>query len=324
MRRRHVAAIAAAAILTVVYFLNASWFAPVPKGTAQLLAHRGIHQTFKREGVTRDSCTAKQINRPTNPYLENTLPSMAASFAAGATIIELDVHPTTDGEFAVFHDWGLECRTNGKGVTRQKSLVYLKTLDVGYGYTADAGKTFPFRGDGVGMMPSLNEVLSAFPGKTFLINVKSRDPNESERLIAYLVDHGFPIDQRLWVFAEGPAYRRLRELAPLARLDSKQSLKSCTALYLAVGWTGHVPASCRNGSIAVPTNLRMVFWGWPNRFLTRMRNAGVNIMLLGPVGSDELGITDVDQLGAIPLGFSGTIMTDQIEVIGPEFKRRIF
>ena len=56
------------------------------------------------------------------------------------------------------------------------TLADLKTLDVGYGYTADGGKTFPFRHKGVGLMPSLDEVIAAFPGKRFLIHIKSNDP----------------------------------------------------------------------------------------------------------------------------------------------------
>jgi glycerophosphoryl diester phosphodiesterase len=70
---------------------------------------------------------------------------MRAAFNAGADVVEIDVHPTNDGHFAVIHDWTLDCRTNGRGVTRKHSLAELKTLDAGYGYTADGGKTFPFR-----------------------------------------------------------------------------------------------------------------------------------------------------------------------------------
>jgi glycerophosphoryl diester phosphodiesterase len=96
--------------------------------------------------VRNDTCTAARMLPPEHDYLENTIASMEASFKAGADIVEFDVHPTTDGHFAVFHDWTLDCRTNGKGVTREHSLQELKTLDIGYGYTADGGKTFPFRG----------------------------------------------------------------------------------------------------------------------------------------------------------------------------------
>src|SRR5690606_32829727 len=116
----------------------------------------------------------------------NTLPSMAAAFAAGADVVELDVHPTTDGRLAVMHDWTLDCRTEGAGETRSHDLAYLKTLDVGYGYTADGGMTFPLRGKGVGMMPELEEVLAAFPDRRFLINYKSNEEREGDMLAAVL------------------------------------------------------------------------------------------------------------------------------------------
>lgn len=74
----------------------------------------------------------------------------------------------------MLHDWTLDCRSNGTGVTREHGLAELKSLDIGYGHTADGGKTFPLRGKGIGMMPTLDEVLARFPGKRFLINIKSK------------------------------------------------------------------------------------------------------------------------------------------------------
>ena len=109
----------------------------------RLIAHRGVHQTFHRENLENDTCTAERIYPPEHDYLENTLRSMEAAFAAGADIVELDVHPTTDGHFAVIHDWTVDCRTEGTGETRSHDLAYLKTLDIGYGYTADGGATYP-------------------------------------------------------------------------------------------------------------------------------------------------------------------------------------
>ena len=38
---------------------------------------------------------------------------MRAAFDSGADVVELDVHLTPDGKFAVFHDWTLDCRTDG-------------------------------------------------------------------------------------------------------------------------------------------------------------------------------------------------------------------
>lgn len=126
------------------------------------------------EGITNETCTASRIYPPEHPYLENTIPSMEAAFQYGADIVELDVHITADGKFAVFHDWTVDCRTNGHGVTREHTLAELKKLDIGYGYTADGGKTYPFRGKGMGLLPSLHEVLERFPDKPFLIHVPEK------------------------------------------------------------------------------------------------------------------------------------------------------
>src|SRR5690606_3207226 len=112
--------------------------------------------------------------------LENTLPSMEAAFGAGADIVEIDVHPTTDGQFAVMHDWTLDCRTDGQGETRAHDMATLRSLDIGYGYTADEGQTYPLRGKGVGQMPELSDVLTDMPSRNFLINFKSREAREGE------------------------------------------------------------------------------------------------------------------------------------------------
>lgn len=151
-----------------------------------MLAHRGVAQTFKMEGITGDTCTAELVHKPEHDFPENTIPSMEAAFVAGADIAELEIQPTNDGEFVVFHDWTLDCNTYGKGVTREHSLAELKGLDIGYGYTADEGKTYPFRGKGIGMMPTLDEVLKTFSGKELLIHVKSDDPEEGRQLANYL------------------------------------------------------------------------------------------------------------------------------------------
>jgi glycerophosphoryl diester phosphodiesterase len=326
MRKRWIVAGAAVVLMGGVTLANASWLAPVPKGAPGLLAHRGIHQDFPHEGLKLDGCTATRIYPPTTPYLENTVPSMAAGLAAGATALELDVHPTTDGEFAVFHDWGLECRTNGHGVTRDQTMAYLRTLDIGYGYTADGGRTFPFRGKGVGLMPTLHEVLTRFPATRFLINIKSNDAHEADLLVAYLKAHGHPVDSRLWVFADGDKVAdRFAAIAPDAHTLSKARAKSCAVQYLALGWSGYVPPICRSTTIGVPLNWRWAFWGWPNRFLARMRAAGVEVMMVGPVGDGKehgVGIDQVEQLDAVPAGFSGTIITDEIARIAPEVHRR--
>ena len=62
-----------------------------------------------------------------------------------------------------FHDWTVDCRTQGHGSVRKLSLAELKKLDAGYGYTPDGGKTHPLRGKGIGGIPTVEEVLREVP-----------------------------------------------------------------------------------------------------------------------------------------------------------------
>ena len=310
--------------VAAVWLWNASWLAPTPNGQPRLIAHRGVHQTFGHEGLTNETCTATRIDPPRHGFIENTLPSMQAAFAAGADVVELDVHPTTDGRFAVIHDWTLDCRTEGAGEVRSHDMAYLKTLDLGYGYTADGGKTFPLRGKGVGMMPELAEVLSAMPAQHFLVNFKSNETREGDMLAALVAAH--PEWKRaVWgaYGGDGPTLRA-GELMPELKVWSAGALKQCLLRYVAYGWTGIVPAACRDTEIMVPVNIAPWLWGWPNRFLDRMRNAGSEVVLLGPYSSGDAGtsgIDDVDLLRKVPDGFDGYIWTNRIELIGPALRK---
>jgi glycerophosphoryl diester phosphodiesterase len=324
MTRNHALLLTTLIAVGAVYFANASWLAPEPGGDARLMAHRGIHQLYSREGIDKDTCTAIRMLPPTNPYIENTLPSIAASFRAGADILEIDIHPTTDNEFVVFHDWTIDCRTEGKGVTREQSLGYLKSLDVGYGYTADGGKTFPFRGKGKGMMPSLAEVLKAFPEQRFLINFKSRWLREADLLHAYLGRHGITIDDKIMVYGHDKPVGRWKAINPTGFAFSKAEMKKCTLDYMKVGWSTTLPASCAGSVIGVPINYRHLVWGWPNRFLERMRQSNTTVVFLGDIENENgaPGITDPDDLKAIPTGFNGLIWTDAIELVGPAWTKK--
>lgn len=303
-----------------IYVNNTSSLAPAMGGKPLLLAHRGLAQTYHREGLTNDTCTATRIFPPAHGYLENTTASMQAAFDAGADIVEFDIHPTTDGHFAVFHDWTLDCRTEGKGVTREHTLGELKALDVGYGYTADGGKTFPFRGKGVGLMPSLDEVLAAFPGKRFLINIKSNDAGEGEMLGERLAR--LPEVQRRLVMAYGGErpMRALKRRLPSLRVMSKASLKDCGYRYVAAGSTGYVPQACRHTLLILPVNYAGWIWGWPKRFLERLRAAGTEVFVTGPHGGGDVGTSGIDDVAsyrALPANYDGGIWTNRIDLIGP-------
>jgi glycerophosphoryl diester phosphodiesterase len=303
----------------VAFVFNTKLLAPDMTGKPTLLAHRGLAQTFPADGLEADTCTATRIRTPEHEFLENTIASMTAAFAAGADVVEFDVHPTTDGHFAVFHDWTVDCRTNGKGVTREKSLAELKTLDIGYGYTADGGATYPFRGKGVGLMPSLDEVLTAFPDRRLLINVKSRDPEEGRKLAARLEQ--LPAQQRalLAVYGGNEPVEALRTALPDVRAMSRKGFQSCVLSYAGIGWTGTVPAACHGTILLVPSNYAWALWGWPNRLLARMRAVGTDVYVLGPYagGGFSSGVDTALDVGQLPAGYDGGIWTNRVQAIAP-------
>lgn len=303
-----------------VFIANTNMLAPDMDGSPTLLAHRGVAQTYPYDGLDSETCTATRIRAPEHDLLENTIPSMRAAFAAGADVVELDIHPTTDGAFAVFHDWTLDCRTDGHGVTREKTIADLKRLDIGYGYTADGGKTFPFRGLGAGLMPSLDEVLAAFPGKRLLINVKSRDAEEGRRLAARLAKLAPEARALLSVYGDDEPIDVLRAALPDVRTMGRRSLRRCVLSYLAVGWSGYVPDDCRHTMLLVPSNYAWALWGWPGRFMQRMQKVGSEVYLLGPYEPGRPFTTGIDtavDVAQLPTGYAGGIWTNRIQVIAP-------
>lgn len=309
-----------------IYVFNASWRVAPPEGDVKLIAHRGVHQNFDATGLGNDGCSATRIDPVEHTYLENTLASMQAAFDAGADIVEFDVHPTTDGQFAVMHDWTIDCRTEGTGETRSHDMAYLRTLDIGYGYTADGGTTFPLRGKGIGMMPEIREVFAAFPDKKFLVNYKSNEEREGDMLAALVTEHPEWRDEIWGVYGGRPPTYRARDLIgpdsagkPLVGFASRDVM-NCLMQYLALGWSGYIPDLCKNTAIMVPVNMAWLAWGWPNLFIQRMTSVGTDVILLGPYEPGDPGTNGIDtleELAQVPDGFTGYIWTNKIELIGP-------
>lgn len=314
-----------AAIVAAVYVWNASWRVAPTEGKVELIAHRGVHQTFDRADLKSDTCTAEQIDQPTHDYLENTIPSMQAAFAAGADIVELDVHPTTDGQFAVLHDWTVDCRTEGAGETRSHDMASLKLLDIGYGYTADDGATYPFRGKGVGLMPELKEVFTALPGQRFLVNFKSNEAREGDMLAALLSSHPQWRPAVWGAYGGDPPTYRAAELIGDLNVWTRKGLVDCLLQYEGLGWTGFTPDACRNTMVMLPINVAPFVWGWQNLFLERLKQAGSQVILLGPYSSGDPGTAGIDTpelLAQVPDDYSGYIWTNKIETIGPLVRQR--
>ncbi len=284
----------------------------VPPQTARplIISHRGVHQTFPLDGLENDTCTARIIDPPRHAFLENTTPSIAAAFAAGADVVEFDIHPTSDGHLAVFHDWTLDCRTNGKGVTRDQTLAYLQSLDLGHGYTADGGRTFPLRGRGVGMMPAIDDVLAAFPNQRLLIDQKDHSLRTIELLARTLNE--LPRERREQLFYENyqgdfealaARTRGVRRLLP-----SRPEMKRCAKAWLWRAGVGPLPRDCRHG-IAIPARYLNRVPGWPGLILQKAAEANIPVYVV-----DVDSVEELELVRGLPLA---GIVTNRIEVVGP-------
>lgn len=305
-----------ALLVVLIYLNNASWTRSTTQGELSFLAHRGVHQTYPKENLSRQACTATRIHEPKHTFLENTFESIERAFAYGADVVEIDIHPTADGKFAVFHDREISCRTNGKGDIRGHSLAYLQSLDIGYGYTYDGGDTYPFRGKGVGMMPSLTDVLETFPKQQFLINIKSNSRPEAELIVHFLEKRPNENLARLSFYGGSRPTSRLLSMKPELKGFTKESVKKCVVEYELIGWTGYIPKVCRDTIVVVPQNYAPYIWGWPGLFVSRMESVNTRVILVGRTKLNMGGIDDVDEIKALSKNFNGMIWTDKIERVG--------
>lgn len=120
---------------------------------------------------------------------ENTLIGIERGLAEGSDWIEIDVQLTADGHLVLMHDPTVERTTNGSGRVEEMTLAQIKTLDAGYRFTADGGSTYPYRGMGI-EVPTLEEVLLAFPAARFVVEVKGDNVKAAEALADVLLRTG--------------------------------------------------------------------------------------------------------------------------------------
>ena len=307
-----------AGVAIALSLINASWIASDPQGRLVLVARRGLGPQFPREVEAQGACTAAHIG-PLGDllYIENSLPSLYKSMRLGAGAIEVDIQRTRDNQVVLFRDETLDCRTNGKGRLGDQNLAALKTLDIGYGYTADDGKTFPLRGRGVGAMPTVEDALREVPTAHLIFRFASADPLAADALVSAFATAGMQIDGKYSFTGDPKVTARIKALVPNAWTWGKAEIGGCLNDYIRVGWMGFVPASCRNTTVAVPIDRQWALWGWPNRFLARMAAANSKVMVFGPGRPGEVvGLESVEQIDDVPRDFRGYLWIEDFYTVG--------
>jgi glycerophosphoryl diester phosphodiesterase len=303
----------------VLTFVNASWLADSPKGYVKLVAHRGLMQLPRPDA--EGDCKAQAIEPPIHDFIENTLPTLAQAKRLGAQMIEIDPAPTADGRFVLFHEAALDCRTNGTGPVNAQTLEQLKALDAGYGYSPDGGKTFPLRGLGQGLIPSLEEALATAGDTALLFNLRFDDATTATRFVAAVKAAGRdPVARRDAFSGPETALAPIRAAWPGVLAYSDAQVEACTRAYLWQGWLGLTPAACQGGMIAIPLNRQWAIAGWPNRLQARMEAAGAKVMLIGPMADKPRGLDLPEQVGEIPASFTGYVWVDDIWSVGPALR----
>ncbi len=143
---------------------------------------------------------------------ENTLVAFRNARRIGVDVLEMDVHLTKDGHLVVIHDSTVDRTTNGHGKVKDMTLAEIKSLDAGYRFSTDGGKTFPFRGKGI-TIPTLEEVFSAFPNIRLNIEIKPDDERAADKLAEMIKAHH--AEKRVLVLSfHSKPLARLRYLLP--------------------------------------------------------------------------------------------------------------
>ena len=133
-------------------------------------------------------------------FPSNTMYAFRRALAVGSDMLELDVGVTKDGQVVVMHDTTLDRTTNGRGTIASHTLAQIRRLDGAYWFGGgarayDHGRAksaYRLRGVATGKrrppagfkrsdfrVPTLREVLKAFPRVPINVEIKGRTKAEA-------------------------------------------------------------------------------------------------------------------------------------------------
>jgi glycerophosphoryl diester phosphodiesterase len=213
-------------------------------------------------------------------FPSNTLYAFRKALKVGADMLELDVGVTKDGKVIVMHDTTVDGKTNGHGTVASKTLRQIKKLDAAFWFAPGASdhyshilppRSYKFRGIATGKrkpprglkasdfrVPTLAEVLKAFPRTPINIEIKGRTPDEvteeyvqNAEVLARLLKNTKRRDLIVVSFQQA-AVDRFHELAP--RVDLAPGITGAASWLLSGGSPGP-------GVVAFQVPITFIFGG---------------------------------------------------------------
>ena len=143
---------------------------------------------------------------------EHTLLAYEQALADGADVLELDIHATSDGVIVVMHDDTIDRTTDGAGAIKDMAFAELRGYDAGYNFSTDDGATYPYRDMGL-VVPTLQDVLEAFPDVPYVIEIKQAEPSIVDAFVAMAREYD-AIEQMNGAAFNGDVLAELRVAAP--------------------------------------------------------------------------------------------------------------
>jgi glycerophosphoryl diester phosphodiesterase len=197
-------------------------------------------------------------------FPSNTMYAFRKAVQGGADMLELDVGVTRDGQVIVMHDTTVDRTTNGRGTIASKTLRQIKRLDAAYWFAPRARdhyshdlprRAYRLRGVATGRVkpprgfraadfrvPTLSQVLRAFPRTPVNVEIKGRTPDEATEeyvqnaeVLARLLRRTSRRDLIVASFQQ-PAVDRFHELLP--RIDVAPGIDGAANWLIAGGSPG--------------------------------------------------------------------------------------
>lgn len=143
---------------------------------------------------------------------ENTLLTIEKGIAAGADMIEIDIHQTLDGKLVVCHDQSIDRTTNGKGKIRDLTLDEIRKYRIldSNGNVTDQ------------TIPTFEEVLDLIDGKVKLLVEIKRTNDIYKGIEQKMVDAIKAHNAESWIIAQSfndSVLENLHKIAPQMRLE---------------------------------------------------------------------------------------------------------